>query len=222
MSIFAHLPSPSTTVDYYSSNNDDKQKSGIPISFTPENRSFTICCEINAFQKSAGRILSNRSIDKTKGFELVVPRRWDGKISVCISGSHQNVGKTSLAYNQWYHITIVINKEYRLTQCDVYLNGNHDGTLGFLKYESLSTDNQCLIGNWNGHNGHFFDGEIRNLNIFYETLTPKQIQKIAFCHKYFSSFKEDILLFIQILFNERNWNIVRIPTTLFDVIAHFL
>ena len=217
MSLFQTLPIPSLIVD----TNYHCSKDGIPMKFDPQNRSFTICCEINAFQKSGARIISNRSMNKQNGFELVVPRRWKDNISVCISGKHCDVSETKLNYNQWYHVAVVIKKLYPKTKCEAYLNGKLDGSLEFDSYKSLSTNNQCLMGSWNGYLGHYFKGEIRNLQIYYLPLDSCKIRNIAFRNGYFT-FKEDIHLLITILLNKRNWNILNVPMPLLQIIVPYL
>ena len=198
------------------------------VEFAPGNDSFTMLCEINCTNLKAGnRIFSKRS--GGLGFELVVPRCWPPNhvISVYLDGKHFNIGTTRIAANEWYHIAVTVDKAQnkKSTECRVYLNGKYDGQKVFPSNNNWSIGSYLRIpaniGDWVGHEGHTFSGEIRNFQIFYEPLCSEgEIHGMAYVKGYLESL-QDAASMVKMYIDARVDRSCDIPEPLINEIAGY-
>jgi len=177
----------------------DQVTTGNPqrIAFEPGSGDFTLTAEIFAVNDWGSRVFSNRL--SGCGFELVVPRYKARLLSVFLDGEHDNVGKTVLQYHKWYHVAVTVKRDVAAnsTVVKTYLNGHLDGEVDFPGVSTTTTgDGTGLIGSIGSDpNGtdtdHIFEGKIKNVRVWYESLTDTKVSQLAEGYEYVSDITEE-------------------------------
>lgn len=162
-----------------------------------DSQQFTMCAWLNVKEKysNAGyRILSKRG---DSGWEFVAPRYSSGRISFYADGRHVDVGNTDFTDPQnrradlvslpepvdpdWHHVLVT----YYEGTMRAYLDGEFDGE-ALMGVDQDNSENEDL---WMGScarswgerafKEHVFAGEMRNLQVFQNALTQRQIKELA-------------------------------------------